>query len=527
MISLDEFIKRYGWFGFVRLAFYPITNLITTPVRLIQTLWACRILLDGRWGKYPHVSSSVAINSLFYWTRAISLYRFGRAGKASYLGLGNTSLAGLFFYSLPSLYMFWMGSIPTVLLGLAGWWLSNLIWLQSESVLVIIIVMGLALISTLFYVNIARQNYNIISWFFFPVGLYGLITGHWAIAGIAWVLAGFGGITVVFVGGIYSVFAAILYGSLFPILAFIPACLFLVPQFWPLLFQGEIGNTILLITKAIGAKEQKAKYRRVGLKRFDISVYYFLFLCIQYLAFVYFLSGNIPVFFLIGIFIFFVNSTFFRFADTQSMYMLMLSLGVCTTILEFHPLLLISYWLLISPLPKLILFPTHKNILDIVPLLAPFDIQPLMDGMENFLSPVQKGQRVLMAYQDPGGVYENIFDGYRVLLELPLYVSAMKEIHFMPDWWAVAQLNYEGAPDFWGREIDQVLKNVRDWHADYVVVYQESKSELHLKWQQAGFNPLSKFSWSNYAESLQGALVDSKLPDWWIMEVPQNKATIE
>jgi len=516
---LGKFLTKFGWVGLIRLAFYPITALVATPIRLIQTLWSCRVLLDGCWGNYPHLVPRSGLNSLFYWTRALSLHRFGRSGKAPYIGLGNTPLSSMFFYSLPSLYLYWIAGAPMLLLGMFGWWFSHLIWLGDADGFAIGLVLSLALISTMFYGNLALQNYNVFSWAFFPMGVYGLMMGNWMIAGLAMVAASLGGITVVFLGCIFSIVAAAIHRSFFPILAMIPAYLLLAPRFSALLIRGDLLRVVLQVARLIGLTGQKAKYRRVGFGRIGLSTAYFLFLYLQFAIASYFLTGKVPLFFLSGVFIFVVNSTLSRFADEQSMYMVMFTLGTATAILDFDIRLLPSYWLLVSPLPRWI-FPMEDGILDIVPLLAPYNIRPLLDGMEEFLMPVRKRQRVLMAFNDPGGVYQNIFDGQRVLLELPLYVSALREIHYLPDWAAVAEINHEGAPDFWGREVDVVMENIKKWRADYVVIYQNGGSDLEPKWRRAGFRPLRKFSWSDYADNLRGILPADQLPDWWLMEVP-------
>ena len=522
MISMRGFVSRYGWLSLMRLAVYPITVLVTTPIRLVQTLWASRVLINGRWGNYPHFSAHTALNSLFYWTRALSLYRFGRTGRAPYLGLGDARLSRFFFYSLPSLYAYWIAGAPTVLLGMLGWWLSHLIWLRSTEGYAVGIIMGLALISTMFYGNLALQNYNVIGWMFFPIGLYGLITGNWAMAGLAWSGASFSGVTIVVLAGMLSVVATILHKSFLPILVLLPAFALLASRFWPLFLHGNLYKVLLDVAKAVGVNERKAKYRRAGSKSLNLHVIYLLLLYIQFLFITFLLTRNIPFFFLSGILIFLINSILLRFADMQSMYMLMFSLATCTVILEFQPWLLPSYWLLVSPLPRFFEFLTEERILDIVSPLSPFDIQPFLEGMQEFLTPVQKGQRVLMAFEDPYGNYENIFDGYRELLELPLYVSAVKEIHFMPDWWGVFELNYDNAPEFWGRDVVSVQKNVMDWKADYVVVYQNKGLELAPEWQQAGFEQKCKFSWSDYAGQLRNYRLVRNLPDWWLLQVPKN-----
>ena len=124
-----------------------------------------------------------------------------------------------------------------------------------------------------------------------------------------------------------------------------------------------------------------------------------------------------------------------------------------------------------------------------------------------------------MALDHPEGMHQKLFDGYKALLELAHYVAAEKEIHFMPDNWAVFELNYQGAPDFWGRDVSVVLRNSEFWKADYVVVYQNAGTELDPQWEQAGFKILNKFSWGAYEEELRGIKpYEGETPDWWLLK---------
>jgi len=521
MFAFQKAIQKLGWFGFVRIFVYPVSTLFTTPVRLLQALWSCRVLADGRWGDYPHFSPHMAITTLFYWTRALNIYRFGRTGRSPYIGLGGHRLSRLFFYTLPSLYVSWIAGAPSMLVSMAGWLLSHLFWINTADKAILGSVMGLALISPLFYSNLVRQNYNILGWIFFPLGLYGLMTQQWVLAGGAWLAASFGSVTVVVLGGIFSLVFSVSSWTVYPLFAIIPAGIKLATHFWPLMYQGELKRVVQSVIKAIGLIEGKAKYKRKASKKINLQRIYLLITYFQFLVATYLLSGKISLIFLIGILIYLINSILFRFADEQSMYMLMFSLGTALAITISQPALLVFYWILISPAPRFLAFPSYKDVYDVVPPISPFNIRPFLEGMEEFLSPVQRGQRVLMAFDDPDGVYEKIFDGQRLLLELPSYVSTTRSIHYMPDWWGVFELNYEGAPDFWGRDVPSVLQNIKQWETDFVVVYQEERgTELDPQWRNAGFRPVSKFAWSDYAEEFQNGFTGS-LPDWWLLKVPK------
>ncbi|RQW77684.1 MAG: hypothetical protein EHM14_13795 [Methanothrix sp.] len=385
-------------------------------------------------------------------------------------------------------------------------------------------VMGLALISTLFYSNLARQNYNVLGWMFFPIALYGLMTEQWLIAGAAWLAASFGSFSVVVVGGLLSLFLAIFNWTVYPVIAILPASLKLAAHFWPSLIHRDFSWVILGVARAIGLVERRVKYKRTSFKKMNFRRIYLLLTYIQFLVAAYILGGKESFIFLTGILIFLINSVLFRFADEQTMAMLMFSLGTALAIKISHPSMLVFYWILISPAPRLLAFPARKDVYDMVPALAPFNIRPFMDGMEKFLSPVQEGQRILMAFNDPSDLYEKVFDGQRLLLELACYTSTVRGIHYMPDWWAVFELNYVGAPDFWGQDVSTVLQNIKRWKADYLVIYQlESGTALDSKWKNAGFRPVNKFAWSDYAEELQNCS-NGLLPDWWLLEIPKVEA---
>ncbi|QIZ69367.1 hypothetical protein [Oxynema aestuarii] len=519
----NKFIERYGWFGLLRLIFYPLTTLVTTPVRLLQTLWACLILADGKWHSYNRFTAKHGINSLFYWTRALNLYRYGRWGNSPYLGLGNYDLSRCFHYSLLSLYAYWVASPVFLLVCMFGWLFSHLIWLQDISSTWVLLVIGLAAISTTFYSNtFGLQNYNAAGWLFFPLGLYALLTQKWILAGTAWLAASFGSFTVVFIAGILSLVAAISICNIYPLLALLPALLKLCTHFLPSIDSGNFRNILFSVAKAIGMIDKKVKYKRTSSRKLGITHLYFLLIYSQFVLVFYVLKQDIPALFLSGVIFFLINSTFVRFADVQSIYMLIFSLATATTIQNPMPLLLLSYWVLASPLPLFTGLISQENF-DVVPKLAPFSIQPFIEGMKAFFSPVSQGERVFMAFEDPKNTYENVFDGYRTLLELPLYVAATKNIHFMPDWWGVFELNYEGAPDFWGRTVELVQKNIKCWNADYVVIYQDAGTELEEKWRDAGFTVLSCFSWRDYEEHLRGEKPYSgETPVWWLVKKPMD-----
>jgi hypothetical protein len=518
--AVEQFVERFGVQGWVRLLFYPVTSLITTPVRLAQTLWSCR-KLGFRWWECLQFNAHAGLSYLFYWTVAMNLSRYGRGGRCPHMGTGDLPMSRFFYHCAPSLIAYWKCGAAAVLIGMFGWWGSQWVWLESIDAAWVVIVLGLALVSTTFYANtFAVQNYNALGWMFFPFGLHGLMTGDWLAAGVAWFAASFFSFTVVTVAGLLSLATAAAAIQAWPLLALGPAALKLSLHFRPLLSSWNFGVVLLDTAKSIGLADGAAKYRRTASKSFGIRRIYYLVIYVQFLLVVSYVAGDWEWLVATGIAVFVVNARLLRFADEQSMTLMMLSLATAVTLQTESWLLLASYWLLASPIPLFAGFPSFSRVLDIVPKLAPFSIRELQAGMEKFLEPVHEGQRVLMAFESPNGVYENIFDGYRILLELPLYVASGRKIHFVPDWWAVFELNRKDALELWGRDPAGVEENIRRWKADFAVVYQPSGSALDDAWDQRGFKVAGKFSWKEYGHLFEEMPYSGATPDWWLLKKP-------
>jgi hypothetical protein len=515
--KLLEIHITYGWLGWFRLALYPVTTLFTTPFRLIQTLWNCRVLAKGKLNQYNRFTLVGAINSLFYWTLALNFSRLGRSERSPHLSLGDCSLTLLFQYNLISLNSYWKSSNLTVLTGMFGWWAFHLLWLNEIQSSWVALVMGLTLISTSFYSNtFSLQNYNALGWLFFPLALYGMLTEQWSLSLVGWLLVSFTSFTVCFIGGILSLALSISSMNLLPTIVFIPAGIKLLTHLYLSLKGNNLSKSIQTVLKSIGFIEGDAKYRN-SLKASPRNTYYG-FLYFQY-CLVCFLLGDDTQLLWVGLGVFYLNAMHFRFADDQSLNMMMLGLACAILMLNLEWWILCSFWLLVSPAPLLAGFYCLK-VLDIVPKLSPFPIQPFLNGMEEFLKPATKNEKIFMAFNHPKGEYLKIFDGYKFHIELPFYIANKRELLIVPNSLSVLEANYEGAPDFWGREVDEVLENVKKWDASYAIIYQEEDKHLDGKWTQAGFRPLTEFDWKNYSSYFDE--YDVPKPKWWLLRPPDK-----
>jgi len=494
------------------------------PARLAVTLWRSRILLEGRWRSYMAFHPLPSVNCLFYRTQAINLARYGRAGRSPLVGLGDFPLAQWFHIGLPGLYAYAYAGAVVTLGGMIAWWLSHLLWLDTAAVGWVAAIMGLALVSTGFFaMAFVLQNYNVLGWMFFPVGLYALAHQQYMLAVLAWLAASLAGLTPLVFAGVFTTVLAIVQLSVAPVLSTIPAIALYSLNLWPAFRKIGIRNAIALTAKAIGATNRKVRYRRSG-RGFSLLTGYLLLTGAQFVVVSVWLSST-PWLFVAALALCILNQTVARFADEQSTLLAMMTSALAAAMAaEPDPRLAASLWLVVSPTP-LFLVPSNRSTLDALADLdtrEPVDISVLEARMNSFLEPVSPGQRVLMAFGDPGGIYGRLFDGYSALLQLPLYVSAARGIHFMPDWWAVFETNYDGAPGFWGRDVAAVRNNADYWGADFVVVYQDTNSPLDAEWSTAGFVGCGELDWAEclHPPLEHGRWFGERIPRWWLLRRP-------
>lgn len=521
---INGLVSKNGFvLGMLRLLFYPITQIIITPIRLCILLFNSRVLIGAQRSTYSGFVPQTAFNILFYWTRALNIFKYGRKGRSPYIGLGNYPLARTFYYSLGSLYAFWIAPLVTILLGLFGWLLSHYFWADAFNLNWILVLGGLTMISSLFYINIIQQNYNALGWLFFPLFIFGLVSEQWILAAAAIFLASFASITVVMMGGIISFVIAIVTLNPFPLLIMVPAVLKLSLQLIPLFSESDGKGIVVSIMKAIGMSGKEVKYKRSKKGKIDLLFIYFSLLYLQFALVYYLIYNEVNILFITGLLIYWINKLIVRFADEQSTYMLMMSLGFATLAMQdFQIIPLLSYFLMINPFPLTTNVFDPKNI-DLVPIGKPFNIRKISTIVETFFKDVQKDQKVFMCFNDPENDYEKIFDGYRRLLELPHYVANLKEFHFMPDWWGVFELNYPGAPDLWGRDMEHAKKNIKEWKSDYLVVYQSAGTSLSTEWKENGFEELSVINWQEIEKDHHyHKFYKPASPSWWLLKVPDN-----
>jgi len=524
---LVDYRKQFGLFALLRLMFFPLTLFYFNTRRLIISVWSSRILASGRWGEYNRYRANNAINSLFYWTQAINFERYGRRGISNYVGTGNYQLGSWWHASLTSTQLYWHLGALLPFFCMVGWLCSHLLWGTSEGVgsLWLLTVLLFALISTCFYAGaFVVLNYNAFGWLFMPLGMFAILNDSYALAAAAWLAASLGSITVVAIAGVISLVWALVSMNWLPLMALVPAVLKI---FSHLLFCENIKDTLLKTAKSIGlVPGGAAKYpRSQNQKAFTIPELYMFCTYLVFSVSFYCVSPELSSLSFAVVLLFVINKKIARFADEQSIYLAMFCIATPLVIISSTPWLLVPYWFVISPLPLFMGSSDLSCPFDDAEAYKPFHISPLLDKCNDFLSHAPKNSRVLLALENPQGQYEKVFDGYRVIYELAFYSGNVNETLVFPDWWAVFANNQEESPEFWGRSPEEVKARLKQWKADYVLIYQPSGTALVDEWGNQGFTVLSQLDWGELltedlrAEACWGK--DNFVPCWWLLRSPE------
>jgi len=504
-------LRKRGFIGLLELLFSPVLIPLYTIPFWGKFLWNSRILLWGQWSRYQSFYAHNAINNLFYRTQWINLNRYGRLAKSPIIGLGNFPLSNWWHLSLVSSYIFANAGAITVFSGTFVLIFSNLIWLNSVAWQSVLLVFTIVLFSSS-TVMLTFQNYQILGWMWLPIAFYGLINNHMIIATIGFSLAGLFGITSLVVSTPIIIAYLLVTDQLQFILILIPAFIIVFTNFIPIIRTGGLGASIRLIGKMIGLIHVNVHYKRKSMN-FSLMTVYLIFLYGFSIFLIWFGTNKFPLLLSLSYTIFILNQRFFRFADLESliiMMIIMLSITIFSSPLNGYSIL--SLILAANPLI------VGSGIVIRQKKIKLFDIESILIEMRNFLS-LPKGTRILFSFNNPDREYEKVFDGYRVLLEVPFLVASEKEIHLFPDWWAVSQTNYEGAPTLWGRSIEEIENNLNYWNTEYVIVYGDTQTELNTSFLTF-FTVINSFDWGlilpNF-EKLDLLNKSIKAPKWWLL----------
>lgn len=507
-----EFVRRYGKRATVRLALAPVTCLVATPWRYWQLWQTCRLAGPRCWKPSQDFDSYKGLLAYAYHTQALVLSRHGRSSQCPYLGQGNYPTSAWWHITWPSLLLYWKSSAMTPLLAIFLWWVSGTVWI-GHSPHALVVMLLLACSSSLYGQALLRQNYNALGWMFWPLGLWATLQHHSALAALIWLAASFFSFTSVFCAATVCALFGLINLTPWPLLSVLPALAKLCTHFLSNLVQGNLFERLSSTAKAIGLQKAKAPLAPVqplGTRALYLIVLYstFLIMTIQNPAWSLFFSA-----FLVHLLNF--NK---RFADEQSLELLLLSCASSLVFYDFSWCQCLGLWLLACPIPLMDLRTRGWSVLDVVPKVELLDFRLLEERLADFLKPVPDGSRVLMTFPDPANVYSSIFDGQHMLKEPLNYLAAQRRIHLSPDFWFVFENNFEGGQNLWGLGPAQALANAQSIAANFVVTYSEKDQPVPSEYIEAGFECLAQFDWAANSEFCPF----QRWPNWWLLQVPRQ-----
>ncbi len=510
--------------GAAEAALYPLLTPCFVAVAWVRSLWCARILLDGQWDRCQGFHPQNALTSFFYKTQWLNFARYGRRGASPIVGLGNYPLSRWFHLSLLSSCLYANAGAVSTLAGTLAWVLLHLVWLDAAASSWVV---GVAVVflfsSTAFAMAFRRQNYNILGWMWLPLALYAVLTAQWALAALAWLAASMASITVIFAALPLMIAYALSVGRWEPLLALLPALLKLTLHLEPLLSGGSVHAALANMAKMIGLTSTGVRYKRRSMRLRPFSAYFIVIYAIG--CGMLWFDRSMPILPLAALVLFAVNQVLVRFADEQSVIVLFASVFAAHLMVSPPSVIgLVALSIVVNPMPVFLGLCSFELDHTVVRTQTrrPFDHTRMQAALEKFFESVPAAARVFMAFDDPLGEYEKIFDGYRTLLDLPQFVAAGRGVHLFPDWYAVAETNYEGAPNCWGRAVESVLDNARRWQATHVIVYHNSGAELEAGWSMRGFTQLASFDWGEWDRELEGVALwrSTRAPCWRLLAVP-------
>ena len=526
----DKFIRiksRIGLVGMVEVLLHFVILPVYAGWAWFHSLLASRVLLVGKWSEYMSFHPANSLNEFFYRIQWLNLKRHGRIGVSSTMGLGHYSMSRWFHISRISSCLYSAAGSVVTLLGTLSWVFFNLIWIdQADIFLVSTVVAALFLSSTSYSMAFAKQNYNILGWMWAPIAVYATINGQSFLAAIIWLVASMMSVTSIFLMLPMMMAYSMSEGAFAPIIAMIPAGIKCSFHFIPFVekdnknYVKNASKALASVGKLIGAINTGTRYKYQG--KLSLSNLYFIALYSIGVMLLYIDGDKMPLLPLMALAIFIVNQLAVRVADIQSVIVLYVTyyagyiLSGNGSALSMLGLILVA-----NPLPVYLGLCDPRIDKSLVRFLPrrPFDHGKLQMAISDFLKDVPKSARVYLAFEDPGDDFSKVFDGYQTIMQLPIYIANMKEFHLIPDWWAVEDTNFLGAPCVWGRRIETVGANMEYWGADFVVIYQDTDTALDPAWINTGYHKVAEFDWGNWLAELGNSIpwTANKAPKWWLL----------
>ncbi|MBT3515127.1 MAG: hypothetical protein HN474_07420 [Nitrospina sp.] len=440
-MNLREINTFLGMRGWGKVLFYPFGVFFLTPIQLYKTCKNLLVLSKKPWGSFLRLSTYRSLNSSFHRAYDLFMEKYGRYGFAYELSLGLPLVKNYHYTKLSArLYRHAESVIPWV--GVAIAILSQFIWLSnSNNTFHIILVVLIGIFSTLgYFCAFEALKYDSLGWMLVPLGYFCLLTDNLPMFSLVFLGISFLSIpTLIIQGSLWFILSIYLFGPV-SILYFAPGVLKFLTHIIYFIKKGlrELDGFL----NALGITSQGVKLRRWG---FGASAYHFLSLWSLFCGYLLYrqihldqgLSPELLISFT-ALILFWINAGVRRFADVQSLMMLVCFAFSTTAIRIPDHWLMGALWLSLSPLPILMGFadePYKKDLIWKVPEMGPFPKEATENQISTFFKDLNSPGRVFFDFDHNPTKYID-FGKLRPLKEYMQFYLIKKTISIFPDFLA-------------------------------------------------------------------------------------------
>ena len=489
-------MKKFNYFFEIFLS--PFLFLVIPFVFIVSI----KNYFKGKGFKYMGFDRMSSLNNFFYKTQKLNLDNYNKNKETPLLGFGNYHMSKLFYIPRIShnLFINLGPAFTTILFSFLNIGIciifydgSNLIWL--------LMVIFLGYFSVINYsASFTSQNYNFVAWFFFPVFIFSLLNSEIYLLLISSICI----FVFSFSVGLYLILFSIFYIFSIKLSYFylLPLFVFLILIYvYPLIISGLLIRWVLETFLFVGLSK-KNNYSRSHQKFSNFNIYYgFLFLLPIVINF--FGKNNYDFLIFFSYIIFIINQFFFRFMDRENPIYAFLICNIILTILNPEFINIISLILIANPIASSLNISykgSNKTKLK-VRIFEPFKDDKLIKKIKIFTKKVPKNRAILFAYNNPKKNYDNIFDGYRYVVEVIYYYFQLRRVRAFPDWYSVWEEN-KNKKIIWGRKIKKIVLNLKKLNSKYVVYHTRNKNiidkDIKRNFKRIGYLSIDKnYKYSN------------------------------
>ena len=416
-----------------------------------------------------------SLNNFFYMTQKFNLDIYGKHKKTPLLGFGDYHMSRLFYISRISHNIFLdLGpAFTTLLFSFLNIFICTIFY-NNLDIKWLFLVIFFGYFSAITYSSsFTTQNYNLLSWFFFPIFIFSLINSNIYLLLLSisclFLLSFSVGLYVFLFSILYILFIDFYY---YYLIIFITFIIFIF--IFPIIKSGLIKKWIFQTFLFVGISK-KNLYSRSHQKFSKFNIYYTMVFLIPIIYNLY-IKNDYYFLLIFPFLIFIINQFLFRFMDRENPIYAFLICIIIFTILNPKIINLLLLIFVANPIPNSlsILNLDKKNFFFNIRVFEPFDNYQLINEIKRFVRKVPKNSTVLFAYKNPRKNYDKIFDGYRNIVEVIYYYFQIRKVRSFPDWYAVWEED-KNKKIIWGRNFKIIQKNLKKIKTKYLVFYSENK----------------------------------------------------